>query len=264
MFNMIIIIQGILNSEPIGTNDYRISKFILSNLDDIGDYNIKQIAEACYVSPSSISRYCRKIGFDDFAQLRQQFNQWPYFGENKYRFHGEQEDDLMNTYLDSVIHNLQLLKHSLSEQALLALTEDLFKFPKIAAFGTLHAQNAVINLQTDLLKSGIVIDTRMRYKDQLDYLGEAGEDTLILLFTREAGLFKRLLLDHHDVSQLKKPKIIVITGNRHYQPHKYVNQVISYEEVNDFTAYPFAMEAICSLIAIFAQKQFQRQQQHYR
>lgn len=261
MFNMIIIIQGILNSEPIGTNDYRISKFILSNLDDIGDYNIKQIAKACYVSPSSISRYCRKIGFDDFAQLRQQFNQWPYYGENKYRFHGENQQDLLNSYLEGVIYNLQLLKKSLSEEALWQLTADFFDYPKIAAFGTLHAQNSVINLQTDLLKSGIVIDTRLRYKDQLDYLREAGEDTLILLFTREAGLFKRLLLDHHDIGQLKKPRIIVITGNRNYQPHKYVNQVISYEEVNDFTAYPFAMEAVCSLLAIFTQKRFQDSKQ---
>ncbi|MDU5335674.1 MurR/RpiR family transcriptional regulator [Enterococcus sp.] len=250
MFNMIIILLATLNSEPIGTNDYRISRFILSNLKDIQNYNISQLAKACFVSNSSISRFCRKVGFQDFNELKYQFFQWSDIGEQKFRYPNQINGQIKISFIDAVIHNLQLLKRSLSDSAMQQLVKDILSYPKVAAFGTLHSQGVVLNLQTDLLTSGIVLDTRTRFQEQLDYLEDAEEDTLVLLFSRGGSHFKRFLLHNLQLNPQHRPKIIMITSNQNIKPNKYIDQCIYYEEEEGFAAYPYAFEVIKGILAL--------------
>ena len=72
MFNLIIILLSTLNGEPKGSNNYKIAKFMIENIHDLEDYILTELAKACYVSNSSISRFCRDIGLRDFNQLKNQ------------------------------------------------------------------------------------------------------------------------------------------------------------------------------------------------
>ena len=72
MFNLVIILLSTLNGEPKGSNNYKIAKFMIENIRDLEDYTLTELAKACYVSNSSISRFCRDIGLRDFNQLKNQ------------------------------------------------------------------------------------------------------------------------------------------------------------------------------------------------
>lgn len=260
MFNMVIILLATLNSEPIGTNDYRISRFILSNLEEIHGYNISQLAKACFVSNSSISRFCRKIGFRDFNELRHQFFQWTDISNKKFAYLGSDETALKDTYIDGIIENLQLLKKSIQAQELHQLATDILSYPKVAAFGSLHSQSVVLNLQTDLLTSGIVMDTRTRFQEQLEYIEEADSETLILLFSRGGSHLKRFLIHDLQLSKTNRPKLVMVTANRGFRTNKYIDQFIYYDEQEGFTAYPYAFEAIKGILAleVYTQKKNQK------
>lgn len=260
MFNMIIMLLAMLNSEPIGTNDYRISRFILSNLEEIQQYNISQLAKACFVSVSSISRYCRKIGFQDFNELKQQFYQWEDIGERKFHYAG-QSNQIFDSYFDSVIQNLQLMRSSIDQQALQNLAADIISYPNVAAFGTLHSQSVVLNLQADLLTSGIVMDTRTRFQEQLEYIEKADQDTLILLFSRGGSHLKRFLIHNLQLSMKQKPKMIMLTANQAFQSNKYIDQVISYQELPGYSSYPFAFQLINSVVALEVHQRVQAKKQ---
>lgn len=252
MFNMIIILLGALNSEPVGTNDYRICRFLLGNLENISAYNISQIAKACFVSISSVSRFCRKVGFQDFNDLKSQIYQLPAMSDSKFNYPEKDDSNIQDSYIEGVIHNLQLLKQSLDKDDIAELVGDLFSYKKVAAFGTLHSQSVVLNLQTDLLTSGIVVDTRSRFKEQLEYMENADEDTLVILFSRGGSHFKRFLINNLQLRPVHKPRIVMITTNRLQQKHKLIDKIICYEEAEGFTAYPFAFETIGSIIALEA------------
>jgi DNA-binding MurR/RpiR family transcriptional regulator len=250
MFNMVIMLLATLNSEPVGTNDYRISRFILSNLKEMHKYNISQLAKACFVSNSSVSRFCRKIGFRDFNELKHQFFQWTDIADTKFMFVGRREEALKDSYIDSIIKNLQLLKESIQETELQQLAKDILTYPKVAAFGSLHSQSVVLNLQTDLLTSGIVMDTRSRFQEQLEYIEDADNETLILLFSRGGSHLKRFLIHDLELSKNNRPKIVMITANRGFRNNKYIDQFIYYDEKEGFTAYPYAFEAIKGILAL--------------
>ncbi|MBP1048024.1 MurR/RpiR family transcriptional regulator [Enterococcus sp. BWM-S5] len=264
MFNMVIILLATLNSEPVGTNDYRISRFILSNLKEIHQYNISQLAKACFVSNSSISRFCRKIGFRDFNELKHQFFQWTDIGREKFAYQGCREEALKDSYIDGIIENLQLLKKSIQAQELQQLARDILTFSKVAAFGSLHSQSVVLNLQTDLLTSGIVMDTRTRFQEQLEYIEEADSETLILLFSRGGSHLKRFLIHDLQLSQSNRPKIVMITANRGFRTNKYIDQFVYYDEQEGFTAYPYAFEAIKGILALEVYMQKNKNEKHLK
>lgn len=70
MFNLIIILLSTLNDEPKGSNNYKIAKYMIENMRDLEEYSLTDLAQACYVSNSSISRFCRDIGLKDFNALK--------------------------------------------------------------------------------------------------------------------------------------------------------------------------------------------------
>ena len=48
----------------------RIASYLLAHVQEAEDLGVEQLAAACYVSKSSISRFCREIGLEDFTELR--------------------------------------------------------------------------------------------------------------------------------------------------------------------------------------------------
>ena len=43
----------------------KIAKYMIENMRDLEEYSLTDLAQACYVSNSSISRFCRDIGLKD-------------------------------------------------------------------------------------------------------------------------------------------------------------------------------------------------------
>ena len=82
MFNLMIILSSAINSEPIDSNNYKIAKYIIEHIHELEDITLTELAKNCYVSNSSISRFCRAIGFKDFNTLKIQVAR--FATENKY------------------------------------------------------------------------------------------------------------------------------------------------------------------------------------
>ena len=55
--NLMIILLSTLNGEPKDSNNYRIAKYIIEHIHEMENCTLSQLAEKCYVSNSSISRF---------------------------------------------------------------------------------------------------------------------------------------------------------------------------------------------------------------
>jgi hypothetical protein len=56
--------------------EYKISEYFLRHYSELDQLNIYDVADACFVSRSSIRRFCQSIGFDNFKDLKEQFPQY--------------------------------------------------------------------------------------------------------------------------------------------------------------------------------------------
>lgn len=61
---------GVIEKEDPGSTDYIIADYILHNVYELGKCSSLELAQGCNVSKSSISRFCRNIGLEDFFTLK--------------------------------------------------------------------------------------------------------------------------------------------------------------------------------------------------
>ena len=113
MFNLAIILLSLMNSESADSNNNRIAKYILEHIDELENVSISDLARKCYVSNSSISRFCRAIGLQDYNELRNQVAKYqvehPYTVAHKFRYPGEDADEPYSAYVDQIIANPKML-----------------------------------------------------------------------------------------------------------------------------------------------------------
>ena len=162
MFNLMIILLSTINSEPKDSNNYKIAKFIIENIHNLEEFTLTDFAQSCYVSNSSISRFCRDIGLRDFHALKNQIARFAIEHEHakgKFNFKDFEAQSLSKSYILSVIDNLKTLYNSHIENDLEHLVEDIHAYKKVAAFGYMQSENVALNLQYDLQTNGKILFT---------------------------------------------------------------------------------------------------------
>ena len=88
------------------------------------DISITELAKECYVSNSSISRFCRDIGLRDYNELKSQIAKYQpahQYAKNKFYYQSYQKEVPGQSFVEGVIENLQLLKRTINEK-------DIYKY----------------------------------------------------------------------------------------------------------------------------------------
>lgn len=74
IYKLFLIVNQNHKDEP----EYVLAKYFLENYTKLGKMNIYELAEECYMSRSSIRRFCKKIGYDNFKDLKDEFKEFDY------------------------------------------------------------------------------------------------------------------------------------------------------------------------------------------
>lgn len=253
MFNLIIILLATLNSEPKDSNNYRIAKYIIDHLQTLEDCTLSDLARNCFVANSSISRFCREIGFKDFNELKVQlirFQSESKQAPTKFQFQPFSDQSLVDSYILSVKDNLDHMVTPDLEEKINQLVEDIDAYEHVAAFGYMHSENAALSLQYDLQTNRKVIYTSLRFLDQVEYLRHASEENLIIIFSDMATYFQRVFARVKPFKDtLHKPKIYMVTSNERSMLD-YVDTYIRYHSRHDYASHPFPLMVIANLISL--------------
>ena len=186
MFNLIIILLSTLNDEPKGSNNYKIAKYMIENMRDLEECSLTDLAQACYVSNSSISRFCRDIGLKDFNALKNQIAKFSVESarlKRKFDYEKYESSSMVQSYVKNVVSNLNYFLENDIEKQIDTLVQEISSYQKIAAFGYMQSESVACNLQFDLQTSGKLIFSCFNIKDQADYITDADENNLIIIFS---------------------------------------------------------------------------------
>lgn len=232
-------------SEKNGSTNSSIARILLQNLDSAREMSIKELAHLCHVAPSSISRFCKDLGFEGYAELREvlETSRLNYERPSDSGNPRRREED----YLKRVVESLQAAGTSPDLHKLRKLCEEIARYPKVAAFGLLKAETAAISLPCDLLMLGKQIYTNVSYAQQLEYILSAGKDDLILLFSYTGSYF-----EYHELGEYRErlmaPRIWMVTGERKPR-EEYMNEVIFFPSSHTQAGHPYQLQLIAGLIA---------------
>ena len=206
-----IVFLSTLASEKKDSTNSQIVTYLLNHLDDIKDIGIQEMAKECSVAMSSISRFCKEIGLNDFNELREllittnmTFEQYSTSSKAK---------DRLKEYSSKVKESITMVEKSIDIQQIDALCKEIQKYEQVGIFGLLKAGAVAFNLQSDLLMLGKQTYSNISYKQQLQYISSADENDLLIIFSYTGSYF-----DYPDIrtlkNQLKKPQIWLISSKQ--------------------------------------------------
>lgn len=240
-----IVFLSLLASEKNGSTNSIIASYILNNLDDMKDMGIVQFARKCNVSIASISRFCREIGLDSFAELKMILNQ-----SNLKKGPGANDGifyERISDYASEIANGINQVTLSISESDILELVEDLVNYKKVASFGLMKAATAALILQSDLLMYEKQITTYIAFKEQMDYILKAAADELIILFSFTGSYFDYFTLKPF-LKKKKHPKIWMITGSNSIVPD-FVHKCIRFSSNHNHFWHPSQLNFLATIIA---------------
>ena len=242
----IIFLSEIVSSKSDSTNGH-IAAFILGHIHEIPELTIRDLAARSHVSAASISRFCRDIGLQDFNELKE------LAAATKLNFeiasYAETPPQRKDEYLDAVQDAIERVRRSLDMEKMRALCSDIRKYSRVAVFGVLKAEGVAINLQTDLIMQGKYVVTKLPFSEQMDYLENADENDLIIIFSYTGIYFDYGLPKSFRKPKGKRPKIYFITSDSNAASSKLYNEVIWFDSVQNQASHPYQLQVIGSLIA---------------
>lgn len=242
-----VVFLSTLASEKSGTTNHVIAEYLVNHTDEAKELGIREMAEKCHVGTGSVSRFCKDIGLQDFAELKE------ILKSSADSFDlcspGKSAGARAADYGKRVKQSIDLVTKSLSAENLTDLCGDLKRYEKIALFGLLKAQSAAVHLQGDLWMMGKHAYTNVSYDQQMAYIRQAGNDSLILIFSYTGGYFescKETLFSGRNKNQW--PKIWMISG-RQKSYSEYVARVLEFESLQDQAGHPYQLLYAAGLIA---------------
>lgn len=242
-----VVFLSTIASEKKGATNSLIASYILQHKEEMQNIGIKEMADACHVSLSSISRFAKEIGLRDFNELKEIIRTTNLSFEQVSN-HTEPQS-LISVYGSRVKESTDQVARTIDISSVERLVKDLETYEKIASFGLLKAAGAAICFETDMLMLGKQVYTNVSYAEQIRYLEEAGRNDLVLIFSYTGTYF-----DAADIRklgrQLMVPKIWLITGSKE-QPPSFVNDVVRFQSRHDQISHPYQLQVAEGIIAQF-------------
>jgi DNA-binding MurR/RpiR family transcriptional regulator len=226
----------ILNQKPEGSTFYSIAMTLLLNIDHLESFSIETISRLCNVSNSSVSRFCRKIGYEDFFDFKycllHDVSNDLYRSELNSRLLDNSMDfsEYRQLYMNEISRCYSAVLDNINLDEVDRLARDIMTYQKVIAMGLLHSEYACLTLQAKMIKLGKIIITLIDTDAQYDYLrNSSDENSLILIFSITGNyLHNTLFKAKNKKSHIKdtKAKVVLLTNNKDFEYPDLVDEII--------------------------------------
>lgn len=256
-----LLIYRLLNLVNAADSDstYRhIASVLLEHYDEIGIRSIGEMSALCRVSKSTLSKFSKDIGFDNYIELKDSAS----FIENRFNFDQNYLSNIVTTmqtngfdfYLNAVLKDVETFKDNLDMEAIDRLAQDLVRYEKVAAFGLLFSGTAALDLQGKLAYSKKFIYTSQHDKQQDDFILQADEDTLLIIFSNSGNFITKYQMSEvgapKKVFRKTRGKVFLITSNPEMQQHPDVDDTILFANSTFIQTHSVLYQIIMDLLVM--------------
>ena len=197
------------------------AKIILQNIYKIPNCNIVDVAKMCYVSTATISRLCRKLNYESFAEFKNDvIDNLNYFNEDAKRFLFDYQlpekeliyegKQIFKEHFENVINNLQQTYDSILYEDLMLIVDKIYAAKRIYFFGNFFTQSVSMQLQIALSYLGKECIAMYSLEKQKEVIANIDKDDLIIV-SSIAGSFLSEQLDTMRMISKTSAYIVVIT-----------------------------------------------------
>lgn len=144
-----------MNNHPHDDAEHHLAASILRNFYEVPSLSIEEMAERCYTSSATLSRFCKRLGFKNYVVFRNTFEpKIKQLKQERYIYSGFNAGPTSSTaqrYIEQTINTLINIQHQLDPAELAAATEAIHRANHILLIGTSTLLPTVIDFQYRML-----------------------------------------------------------------------------------------------------------------
>lgn len=197
---------------------YTICYNVLLHIDKIPDININELADLCYTSPATISRFCKALKCENFAQFKKQVQAGLKVAGQEIRLPAEElvaihqnPTKCIDMVYDLAIESLQESKKNMNIHDIDRLCDVIYDAKKLHFFGFQFNKIVASDIQLKLLKLGkfaYAFADRGDDSQRIELLDDTSIAIVISVRARENPIGNLI-----DAIKARGAKVVLITMN---------------------------------------------------
>lgn len=254
---------NVLNDEPLGSVDRHVATVMLEHISELSDLSIGELADECAVSKSTLSKFVRRLGFEDYIdfklEAKRQRDKAIYLSDRQTTNITDYLDQHgAKAYLEALADDVRLLFDGTNAPAITQLARDIHRYRKIAAFGEGYSETACLNLQIKMSYYQKFIHTTQNDIIQTEYIEHADQDTLVLVISNSGRFISSYA--HREGEPEKscfdrcRARVYLITSNPAMMQDRRIFRCIMLRYSHDVQNHPVLFQLLIEQIALCYQK----------
>ncbi|AQP53568.1 MurR/RpiR family transcriptional regulator [Vagococcus penaei] len=207
-FGLLNALYEIVNSKE-HDNDYAVASYLLDNIKRINEVSVNELVNCAFTTPSAIRRFCHRIGYDNFSELKVSFSHLIFPSNLRLRqFHPMSEYRVQR--LDSIRRVIQDIEKNFTDTMVETIVSLIVSYKKVILVSANNTSSELIKFQQELLFAEKIVYVISKDYKENSMLEEIDDETLLLVssvsgtFAAEASEWVRGLPSYN----------ILLTGNR--------------------------------------------------
>lgn len=237
-----------LNSTTHEDTYYTILVTILSDVKKLSTMTISEVADACFVSAPTITRFSHAFGFKNFHEMKAYFLEYPnistymLFHMNKpaYEQLSTQPDVFLSDYVKQISYSLSQSIASFDIAELDSFLQDIHQHNRIILLAFETSFSLALTLQSNLLRYGKLCVCPSRYELQEQQIDLIDDKDLVIFISCYGNYLNSSTKLIQKVAQ-KKAKSVLLTQNASNPIVNTFDQVISFAKENQMICGPYIM-----------------------
>ncbi len=223
------------NDSPIDSLEHHLAMTLLREFAVITEKTIGEVAALCAVSKSTISKFIRQLGYENYTEFRAAggFKEMRYGFENNYNNNiaAYIEKEGLSQYLSAIKQDIDAVRH-IDFAKIKEIAGYLASYSKVISIGLLFSEYAALDLQAKLAYNGKFIITNLSDMKQKDMLKKIDEDTLLIVYSNSgAFVYHEQMSEFHEQKDFSNlpGKLVLITANAAMVHHPSVDCCLCFE-----------------------------------
>ena len=205
-----------VNTSLVHDSNYEIAVILLKHYTALKKMSIGEIADLCYVSKATISRFCRFMGFDNFKEfhsyLEMDFKMNTDYSRQFYAMLCKDKQLALSAYRDELISNIYATVAPENLSSMQDIVKTLHDCNRIAYFSHHFLWDIGRYFQSKMMMMGRYVEQFLDYDAQLSCASTLGKDDLAILCS-VAGSYPSRYPEIWNAIASSGCKLMVITQN---------------------------------------------------
>ncbi|NRG30768.1 MurR/RpiR family transcriptional regulator [Niallia circulans] len=248
MEQLIYTLLAYINNSLEKDINYSIANSFLENIHHIEGYSLEMAAEVCNVAPSTINRFCKRIGFRNFSNLRSSV---AYQGG----MYEEREKSLTTeTFELKLKENIEMME-GISKEQLDRIIKKIHESKRIVILGFEKHQIQAMELQKQLFLLGKLCECNTNFFKQLETVSHLTEEDMIITISIEGNILTEALAIKEKIKAANGKKLLITFSDP--EKHQQIfDEVIQCGKIDNSAVSSYTLLRLFDILIYHYQKRY--------